>query len=47
MWAADCRYLKTSQNITPLAVLSTFKLTTPSLTESVIVLTRNGNFPGK
>ena len=46
MWAADCRLI--SQNITPFAVRSTiFESSTPSLTESVIVLTRKWNFPGK
>ena len=42
MWAADCRY-QFHKNITPLAFLST----TPSLTESVVVLTGKWNFPGK
>ena len=37
LWTAVCRYI--SQNITPFAVLST-SFNTPSLTESVIVLTR-------
>ena len=46
MWAADCRLI--SKNITPFAVQSTiFEQTTPTLTESVIVLTRRWNFPGK
>ena len=46
MWAADCRLI--SKNITPFAVRSTiFQQTTPALTESVIVLTRRWNFPGK